>query len=282
MIPRDGAIPGVPCWIDLIQPDPEATMAFYRDLFGWEYEVRTPAESPMTYAYARIDDLLVAAVGGPSGPHTPDGWTQYIWVDSADDAARVVEANGGKVLGPPDDIPGAGRVATFADPFGGVFGVWQAAENRGVQLVNAHGSWNFTNLVTDDREGADAFYRAVFGWERESFGPDDASSPTFWKQPGYGAFLADHDPEVKAWQESGQHMGGFSDSVTWLETDPSATTARWEVTFAVDDADAAVARALELGATERTALFDTPWTRQGVVVDPQGAALTLSQYKPEG
>ena len=118
MIPRDGAIPGVPCWIDLIQPDPEATMAFYRDLFGWEYEVRTPPEAPVTYAYARIDGLLVAAVGGPDGPDTPEGWTQYIWVDSADDAARAVEASGGKVLGPPDDIPGAGRVATFADPFG--------------------------------------------------------------------------------------------------------------------------------------------------------------------
>lgn len=282
LIPRDGAIAGVPCWIDVVQPDPDATMAFYADLFGWTYEVRTPPEAPATYAYARKDDLLVAGVGGPPSPDGPWGWTQYLWVDSADDAAAAVEAGGGRVVSAPTDIPGAGRMAVCTDPFGGMFGLWEAGENRGVQLVNVDGSWNFTNLVTADREGADAFYRSVFGWERESFGPDDSSSPTFWKVPGYGAFLADHDPEIKAWQESGQHLGGFSDSVAWLDTDPSATTARWDVTFGVDDADAAFTRALDLGATERTPLFDTPWTRQGVVVDPQGAALTLSQYKPEG
>ena len=73
MIPRDGAIPGVPCWVDVVQPDPEAAMAFYADLFGWEYEVRTPPEAPVTYAYARKDDLLVAGVGGPPGPGRGDG-----------------------------------------------------------------------------------------------------------------------------------------------------------------------------------------------------------------
>ena len=282
MIPRDGAIPGVPCWVDVVQPDPEATMAFYADLFGWSYEIRTPPEAPATYAYARKDDLLVAGVGGPPGPDGPSGWTQAIWVDSADDAAAAVEANGGRVTTAPSDIPGAGRMAMCSDPLGGVFGVWQAAENRGVQLVNADGSWNFTGLRTADPDTADVFYRAVFGWELESLGPEGSGAPTFWKVPGYGAFLADHDPEVKAWQESGQAPGGFIDSVTWLELDPTATSATWEVTFAVDDADASFARALDLGATERVPLFDTPWTRQGTVVDPQGAVLVLSQYQPEG
>ena len=186
------------------------------------------------------------------------------------------------MIAPPSDIPGAGRMAVCADPLGGVFGVWQAAENRGVQLVNVDGSWNFTGLHTADPAAADAFYRAVFGWELESLGPEGSGAPTFWKQPGYGAFLADHDPEIKAWQESGQHLGGFSDSVTWLEPDEAASPAWWEVTFGVDDADAAFARALELGATAKVPLFDTPYTRQGTVVDPQGAALVLSQYKPEG
>ena len=36
MLPRSSYPPGVPCWIDLVQPDPQATEAFYRDLFGWE------------------------------------------------------------------------------------------------------------------------------------------------------------------------------------------------------------------------------------------------------
>jgi uncharacterized glyoxalase superfamily protein PhnB len=48
----------------------------------------------------------------------------------------------------------------------------------------------------------------------------------------------------------------------------------------VADADAAFARALELGATEVTPLFDTEYTRMGTVLDPQGAELTLSEYRP--
>src|SRR5437660_254437 len=47
---RDGYIPGVPCWVDTTQPDPQAAVAFYRlgtrdpdgakafygSVFGWE------------------------------------------------------------------------------------------------------------------------------------------------------------------------------------------------------------------------------------------------------
>ena len=38
MSDEDRYIPGVPCWIDTNQPDPEAAVAFYSDLFGWEFE----------------------------------------------------------------------------------------------------------------------------------------------------------------------------------------------------------------------------------------------------
>ena len=56
MLPRTGYPPGVPCWVDLTQPDPDATMAFYRALFGWDLEVRTPAGAPQRYGYARTGD----------------------------------------------------------------------------------------------------------------------------------------------------------------------------------------------------------------------------------
>ena len=41
---RDGYIPGVPCWIDTSQPDPEAAVDFYSGLFGWEFEDVMPPE----------------------------------------------------------------------------------------------------------------------------------------------------------------------------------------------------------------------------------------------
>ena len=74
MIERDVYPAGVPCWIDLVQDDAQATMAFYRDLFGWDFEVRTPPGAPATYAFGRLDGATAAAVGGPPSPTDPSGW----------------------------------------------------------------------------------------------------------------------------------------------------------------------------------------------------------------
>jgi len=41
---RDGYIPGVPCWVDTSQPDPEAAVDFYSGLFGWEFENVVPSD----------------------------------------------------------------------------------------------------------------------------------------------------------------------------------------------------------------------------------------------
>src|SRR6266540_621896 len=37
MSQRDEYQPGVPCWLDTLQPDPEAAARFYASLFGWEF-----------------------------------------------------------------------------------------------------------------------------------------------------------------------------------------------------------------------------------------------------
>ena len=281
MLERDGYPAGVPCWIDLTQPDLDATTAFYGGLFGWTFQVRTPDDAPFRYAHALLEGSIAAAVGTPvPGEQNPTRWTHYVWVDSADATATAVEANGGRVLSPPTDIPRAGRVALCADPDGALVGLWQAAENRGVQVVNAPGSWNFSELHTADPDGAQRFYRAVFGWECTPFDMGDGQTSGFWRMPGYGDFLAERDPEIRERQQATQSPEGFSDAVAMLQGEAAGAPARWTVTFAVADADTAFARAIDLGATEVTPLFDTAYTRMGVVRDPQGAELTLSEYRP--
>ena len=42
---RDHYIPGVPCWVDATQPDPEATLPFYTGVLGWEFENAMPADA---------------------------------------------------------------------------------------------------------------------------------------------------------------------------------------------------------------------------------------------
>jgi uncharacterized protein len=281
MTKRDDYPNGVPCWIDIIQPDLEATMAFYGQLFEWDFEVRTPPGAPTAYAYARKDGLLVGGVGGPpAGDADPSGWTTYVRVDSVDETADAVVAHGGRVLGAPVDIPRSGRVAVCADPFGAVVGLWQPAELRGAELVNAPGSWNFSDLTTPDVTGVQKFYGAVFGWECDPFEMSAGDKASIWRVPGYGDFLAARDPELRERQAAAQAPGGFADAVAILNPAAPDAGSRWSVTFAVADADAAFSRATGLGATVVTPLFDTMYTRRGTVADPQGGVLTLSEYRP--
>ena len=84
---RDGYIPGVPCWVDTSQPDPEAALPFYGGLFGWEFEdVMPDGIRRRSYFIGRIRGGDVAAVGSiPEGAPPMAMWNTYIWVDSADD-----------------------------------------------------------------------------------------------------------------------------------------------------------------------------------------------------
>ena len=61
----DRYIPGVPCWVDTTQPDPEAAVAFYAGLFGWAVEDVMPPDRRRSYYVGRLRGGDVAAVGSP-------------------------------------------------------------------------------------------------------------------------------------------------------------------------------------------------------------------------
>src|SRR5437899_10046294 len=119
---RDGYMPGVPCWIDTSQPDPEAAVDFYSGLFGWDFEDVMPPDAPGKYFIARLRGGDVAAVGSQQEGTPPQAvWNTYIWVESADAAASKVLDAGGRVVVEPFDVPQAGRMAVVSDPEGAVF-----------------------------------------------------------------------------------------------------------------------------------------------------------------
>jgi predicted enzyme related to lactoylglutathione lyase len=276
----DRYIPGVPCWADTSQPDPEAAVAFYGDLFGWEFEDVMPAGAPVRYYVARIRGGDVAAVGPqPAGRPATTAWNMYVWVTDADETARKVRAAGGQVLMEPDEVGDAGRMAVCADPAGAAFRVWQAREHRGAAVVNEHASVNFNDLHTPDIDGARSFYGSVFGWETLDMGGGFA-----WALPGYGDFLEQRRPGLR---EGMAQMGAperFEDVVATLSPIPDAqpdARPHWGITFAVDDADAIAARAAELGGDVVVAPFDAPWVRMTIIADPAGATFTASKFVPE-
>src|SRR3954471_18768609 len=109
---QDRYIPGVPCWIDTTQPDPEAAVAFYGELFGWQFEDVMPPGSPGKYFVARLRGGDVAAVSSqPEGGPPAAAWNTYVWVADADETAAKVRAAGGSVLSEPMDVGDAGRMA---------------------------------------------------------------------------------------------------------------------------------------------------------------------------
>jgi predicted enzyme related to lactoylglutathione lyase len=277
---RDGYIPGVPCWVDTSQPDPEAAVAFYSGLFGWEFEDVMPSGSEGKYFIARIRGRDVAAVGStPEGAPPIATWNTYVWVESADETASKVLQAGGTTLMGPFDVMGAGRMAVFADPEGAVFYTWQANQHKGARIVNEAGALNFNGLNTRDVQGAKSFYGAVFGWQTMTLG----GGAEMWTLPGYGDHLELGDPGVR---ERTAEMGvpGFEDvvaSINPIPGDQPDVPAHWSVTFGVDDADGTAQKASELGGRVLVSPFDAPWVRTTVIADPQGATFIANKFVPE-
>jgi predicted enzyme related to lactoylglutathione lyase len=277
---RDGYIPGVPCWVDTSQPDPDAAGRFYADLFGWEVEQSMPDGAGGSYAMGRIRGGDVAGIGSipPGAPQVAE-WNSYVWVDSADEAAARAREAGGSVAMEPFDVADAGRMAVIVDPEGAAISVWQPRAHKGSKVVNEHGSVNFNSLATRDQQAAAEFYGALFGWQVL-----DLPSGPMWTLAGYGDHLEESTPGLREQMAGMGAPDGFVDVVASLQpiaADDTETPAHWVVTFAVDDVAAAATTAKELGADILNGPVDAPWTRMALVQDPQGARFIISQFVPE-
>jgi uncharacterized protein len=297
---RDGYIPGVPCWVDASEPDPEAAREFYGGLFGWEFKNVMPPSSEDQYFIARAEtrgssifDLSGEEHGGdvaalrsiPEAAPPTAVWNTYFWVDSADDAASKIRDAGGGVVVEPFDFLKACRMGVFTDPEGAAFGVWEAKEHKGARLVNDPGAPVFNGLNTRDVDGARSFYGSVFGWQTLAIGGGGEG----WALPGYGDHLERYHPDLRKQMAQAGAPDGFEDvvaSINPIAGDQPDTPAHWSVTFAVDDADATAAKATELGGKVIVPPFDAPWStstytiRITVLRDAQGAMFSASKFLP--
>ena len=276
---RDGFPAGVPAWVDTAQPDVDAAIAFYGELFGWQFDERggSPADR---YAVATLDGKTVAAIASPSSgnPSSP-AWTTYVAVDSANEVAARVRDGGGTVLDDPADRHGLARVVLCHDPAGAAFGLWEPATIRGAEAVNAPGAWNFSELNTDDVATATGFYAAVFGWEVSEVDMG-AMKGTMVRLPGYADFLERFNPGTKQRHIDFGAPPGFTECVAWFLPLDQGEAPHWSLTFSVADADAIAAKARELGGSVVVEPFDMPMVRSTVIRDPAGARFTANAFNP--
>jgi predicted enzyme related to lactoylglutathione lyase len=151
---------GAPCWVETLQPDPDAAAQFYGQLFGWQFDEPKPMPGRLggEYLAARIAGRLVAGIGQAPASAPTALWSTCISVDGIEAAlTRVAGAGGAVIVGPLQAGPD-GRLAVVTDPAGVAFGLWQPAERIGAQLVNEPGTWAMSALHTPSPERARSFY----------------------------------------------------------------------------------------------------------------------------
>jgi predicted enzyme related to lactoylglutathione lyase len=245
---------GTPAWTDLMTPDREAAKVFYGALFGWEF-TESGAEAGF-YAQGHIDGRPVAGLGDgpPDQPTASAAWTTYLAVDNVDAMTRRVTEAGGTALMPAIEIGDFGRMAVVADPAGAVFGLWQSGEHIGARLVNVPGAMCWNEVISSDFEGAKAFYTQVFG-----FALQDLSGPGF---------------EYAGLQIDGRTVGGLGAIGTEMDL-----SSYWLTYFAVESADAVVARAVDLGGQSAGAR-DSAYGRMAVLTGPQGETFAVIEPAP--
>ncbi|MFF6958974.1 VOC family protein [Streptomyces sp. NPDC008317] len=247
-------VPGAPDWIDLGSRDTTAAAAYYGSLFGWEFEPGGPASGG--YGTFVRDGATVAALGPLQDTGAHPAWTVYFETADADATTAAVEENGGTVRVPPMDVFDQGRLASYTDPTGGEFGVWQPGTNKGLDHV---GPWGlcWTELYTPRAQRAKDFYAAVLAWDYEDMPlPGDASADVYTVVSRSGG------------GQDGSHGGILQLGPDLLPTG----TAYWQPYFGVDDCDAVVARATEGGGTALLPPTDMAGVgRLALLTDPEGA-----------
>ncbi|GLY14614.1 extradiol dioxygenase [Kineosporia sp. NBRC 101677] len=103
----------------LMTADVARLTAFYTQVFGATETSREPAEGDVFYVGLKIGDSEFGIVSEPQMPAGEPGRVLLaIEVADADVTAVKVEAAGGKVLGPANDMPWGQRVAHAQDPDG--------------------------------------------------------------------------------------------------------------------------------------------------------------------
>lgn len=249
-------VQGTPNWVELHTPDQRAAGAFYAELLGWNIDVNPIGDEDVYLIGQKEGDAIagIAALMTDLADHPPF-WAVYLATDDVDAATAKVEAAGGKVDMEPFDVMSFGRMSAVQDPSGARINFWQANEHIGSARANEAGAPVWNELVTPEVEKALPFYADVLGMGSE------ASSMEPMPDGSTYTILTD---------VSGRQVAGA------MTPPMPGLPPHWNVYFQVDDVDATVAKAVELGGSAVAPAFDVPGVgRMAVLADPQGGMFNV-------
>ena len=251
-MPAPTIVAGAPCWIDLYSSDPERAKEFYGSLFGWTSF--DPGPDYGGYFIFQKDGKAVSGCMRNDGTQgMPDTFSVYLASDDADRTVGDAAGRGGQISMPPMDVTQNGRVAMVRDPGGAAIGIWQAREVTGFETTGEPGTPAWFELHTRAYDDSVAFYREVFGWDTDTASDD----------PGF---------RYTTLGRGDGRLAGIMDASAFL---PDGVPAFWSVYFEVEDVDAALAQATELGGAVEREAEDTPYGRLATALDPTGTRFKL-------
>jgi predicted enzyme related to lactoylglutathione lyase len=237
-------------WFDLLTTDVPGAIDFYTGVFGWGS--RRWTEGGQDYPMFTVGDQ------GPHGgaltlrtPGLPPHWIGYVEVADLDARLAKAQSLGAKVLVSPRDLPRLGRIASLADPQGGVFDLYQP-ERSPLEPMRGPGTFAWHELACDDPEAAFRFYGALFGWE---LGPTRDVGGRVYQIVTHG----------------GREACGFFQAAGGMPT-------AWLHFVEVSDADATLALALAAGGKRLWGPV-TNGDRRAAFTDPNGATIALVQRR---
>lgn len=255
-----GTLQGSWIWYELMTTDAAGAKAFYDAVIGWTMTPGTPETNGYGFI-TRADGGMTGGVLTLTKDMTDHGarpcWLGYVGVDDVDASCAAIEAAGGKVLMPANDIPGAGRIAMVADCCGPAFYIMTPApppgggESTAFSALPNPGACGWNELYAGNLDNALAFYTGQFGWTL----PDAMDMGPMGKYQ-----FIDHD---------GGGIGAIMQA-------PEGAPQGWYHYFRVSSIDAATAAITANGGKVMNGPMEVPgndWIVQGI--DPQGAMFSL-------
>ncbi len=113
-------------WFEIASSDPDTTMAFYRELFGWSYVDDQQAGREYRMIETGSDAGIKGGLADTKG-NTPNHAIFYVEVADVPATCTKAEGLGGKVILPATEGPGGLVFAYLLDSMGNHIGVFSPA-----------------------------------------------------------------------------------------------------------------------------------------------------------
>lgn len=240
-------------WYELMSKDPAGSLAFYPKVLGYSTIAMPMPQGEYTMLtrngvqFAGVYQLpqQAADMGAPSH------WLGYIGTPDVDATVAEVKALGGQAYMAGEDIPGVGRIAVLADPWGATFAVFRPESGTTDNMQDA-GAVTWNELATADLQAGFDFYAKLFGWtiiDKNDMG----EMGQYWI---YG--------------NGGAPLGGM------FKKPDSMPVCAWMYYQTVSDLDGVIAGAQAANATLMMGPHTVPGgDRIAHLMDPQGAHFSL-------